>query len=112
MLIYHVVPSRVTSAEVATLRSAKTVQGESLTVSATGGSVKINNATVTQADIAASNGVIHVVDTVLLPPAMSQQVLPKTGDAGLGLLPSVTLAAAALFVAGLSLRGRVLAVRR
>ena len=50
------------------------MQGEPLRISASGGTVRINSATVTQADIMAANGVIHVVDTVLLPPS-----LPQTG---------------------------------
>ncbi|MEF2279080.1 fasciclin domain-containing protein [Deinococcus sp. YIM 134068] len=69
VLLYHVVPGRVTSTQVAGLTSATTAQGGSLTVSASGGTVQINDATVTQADLAASNGIIHVIDTVLLPPS-------------------------------------------
>nr|WP_216320284.1 fasciclin domain-containing protein [Deinococcus aestuarii] len=69
VLLYHVVPGRVTSAQVAGLSSATTAQGGTLTVSASGGTVRINDATVTQADVPASNGVIHVIDTVLLPPS-------------------------------------------
>ena len=69
VLLYHVVPGRVTSAQVAGLTSATTAQGGTLTVSASGGTVQINDATVTQADLAASNGIIHVIDTVLLPPS-------------------------------------------
>ena len=49
------------------LNSAKTVNGESVTISTDGGTVKINDATVTKADIMCSNGVIHVIDTVLMP---------------------------------------------
>ncbi|WP_180970072.1 fasciclin domain-containing protein [Deinococcus planocerae] len=69
VLLYHVVPGRVTSAQVAGLSSATTAQGGTLTVSASGGTVRINDATVTRADVPASNGVIHVIDTVLLPPS-------------------------------------------
>lgn len=68
VLLYHVVPGRVTAAQVSQLTSAKTANGANLTVSASGGTVKINTATVTSADVRASNGVIHVIDTVLLPP--------------------------------------------
>lgn len=67
LLLYHVVPGRVTSTQVATLSSAKTVNGANVRVSASGGMVMINDSTVTQADISASNGVIHVIDTVLMP---------------------------------------------
>jgi uncharacterized surface protein with fasciclin (FAS1) repeats len=67
VLTYHVVPGKVTSGDVAALTSAKTVNGGELAVAAANGKVTIGGATVTQADIAASNGVIHVIDTVLLP---------------------------------------------
>lgn len=67
ILTYHVVPGKVMAAQAATLTSAKTVNSASLTIRATDGKVMIDNATVTATDIAASNGVIHVIDTVLLP---------------------------------------------
>ena len=67
ILTYHVVPGKVMAADVVKLTSAKTVQGGSLKISATGGTVKVDNATVTATDIAASNGVIHVIDTVVIP---------------------------------------------
>jgi uncharacterized surface protein with fasciclin (FAS1) repeats len=67
ILTYHVVPGKVMAADVVKLSSAKTVQGGSLRVSTAGGTVKVNDATVTATDIAASNGVIHVIDTVVLP---------------------------------------------
>ena len=67
ILTYHVVPGKVMAAQAMKLNSAKTVNGKDLTIKTEGGKVKINNATVTKADIHASNGVIHVIDTVLLP---------------------------------------------
>ena len=67
ILTYHVVPGKVTAAQAAKLPSAKTVNGASLTIHAMGGKVMVDNATVTKADIACSNGVIHVIDTVVLP---------------------------------------------
>jgi uncharacterized surface protein with fasciclin (FAS1) repeats len=67
ILTYHVVPGRVTAADVGKLKEAKTVNGKMLTVSANGSGVMINDAKVTTADIAASNGVIHVIDSVILP---------------------------------------------
>ena len=67
ILTYHVVPGTVMAAQAAKLPSAKTVNGASLTIHAMGGKVMVDNATVTKTDIACSNGVIHVVDTVLLP---------------------------------------------
>lgn len=66
ILTYHVVSGKVTAADVVKLTSAKTVEGQEVTIDATNG-VKVNNATVTQADIMCDNGVIHVIDTVLLP---------------------------------------------
>ena len=69
VLTYHVVPGRVSSADVVGLASAPTVNGEKLSVSVNGG-VQIDGATVISADIEASNGVIHVIDKVLLPAAM------------------------------------------
>jgi len=67
ILTYHVVAGKVTAAQAMKLSSAKTVNGQSLAISADGGTVKINDATVTKADIMCSNGVIHVIDTVLMP---------------------------------------------
>ena len=66
VLTYHVVAGKVLAKDVSTLKHAKTVQGGDLHVDASHG-VKINDAKVTQADIEASNGVIHVIDTVLIP---------------------------------------------
>jgi len=69
VLTYHVVPGKVpASAVVGKVTDAKTVNGATINVNGTNG-VKVNNATVTTADVMASNGVIHVIDTVLLPPA-------------------------------------------
>ncbi len=67
ILTYHVVPSKVMSSDIAGKKTkAKTVEGDELTVDATSG-VKVDEATVTTADVGASNGVIHVIDTVLMP---------------------------------------------
>jgi uncharacterized surface protein with fasciclin (FAS1) repeats len=67
VLTYHVVAGKVMAADVVGLTSATTVQGSELTIDTSSG-VKINGANVTATDIGASNGVIHVIDTVLLPP--------------------------------------------
>ncbi|WP_019008352.1 fasciclin domain-containing protein [Deinococcus aquatilis] len=67
LLLYHVVPGRVTAAQVVNLSTAKTVNGANVTIAVNGGTVTINDSTVTQTDIAASNGIIHVIDTVLMP---------------------------------------------
>lgn len=66
ILTYHVVAGRVQASDVVKLTKATTLQGQDVRIDATAG-VKINNAMVTKADIAASNGLIHVIDTVLLP---------------------------------------------
>jgi len=68
ILTYHVVPGAVTATDIVKLTEAKTVNGEMVAVSATGDSVMINNAKVITTDIPASNGIIHVIDSVLLPP--------------------------------------------
>jgi transforming growth factor-beta-induced protein len=67
ILKYHVVSGRVTSAEVVKLKSAKTVEGESLKINVKGGTVMVDNAKVVKADIECDNGVIHVIDTVMMP---------------------------------------------
>jgi len=66
ILTYHVVAGKVSSSQAARLTSAATVQGGNLAIDSSNG-VTINGAKVIQADIAASNGVIHVIDTVLIP---------------------------------------------
>lgn len=67
ILTYHVVPRSVSSSEVVKLKSAKTVNGQSVAIKVANGGVSIDGANVVKADIAASNGVIHVIDTVILP---------------------------------------------
>lgn len=66
ILTYHVVPGRLAASDVVKLTKATTVQGQNLRITTTEG-VKVNGASVIKADIPASNGVIHVLDTVLLP---------------------------------------------
>jgi uncharacterized surface protein with fasciclin (FAS1) repeats len=68
VLTYHVVAGRVTAADAAGLSSATTVQGSDLSVSSNGG-IHVGDASVVTADIEASNGIIHVIDRVLLPAA-------------------------------------------
>jgi uncharacterized surface protein with fasciclin (FAS1) repeats len=67
ILTYHVVTGRVTAKDVVKLDSAKTLEGGSLSIQAGDSGVMVNNARVTKTDIPASNGVIHVIDAVLLP---------------------------------------------
>ena len=80
VLTYHVVAGQVTAADVVKLHSATTVEGEDVTINAADGMVRINDATVTTADIMASNGVIHVLDSVLMPPSMLSQAPLATAD--------------------------------
>ena len=67
ILLYHVVPGRVMAADVVKLSSAKTANDMQLAIMVDGKTVKVNNAQVIQTDIKTSNGVIHVIDTVMLP---------------------------------------------
>lgn len=66
ILTYHVVPGKVLAKDVAGLSSAKTLEGKEISIKTTNG-VEINNSKVITADVLAKNGVIHVIDTVLLP---------------------------------------------
>lgn len=67
ILTYHVVPGRVTAREVVKLSSAPTVNGRPLSIDAENGKVMVENAQVVQTDIMATNGVIHVIDSVMIP---------------------------------------------
>jgi uncharacterized surface protein with fasciclin (FAS1) repeats len=67
ILTYHVVPGRVMAADVVKITSAKAVSGDTITVAVRNNAVHVDGATVTSTDIAASNGVIHVIDSVILP---------------------------------------------
>ncbi len=67
ILTYHVVAGKVMAADVVKLTSAKTVNGQSVKIAVNGGKVKVDGANVVKTDIVTSNGVIHVIDTVLLP---------------------------------------------
>ena len=101
ILLYHVVAGNVESGDVVKLTSAPTVQGAPVRITVAGGTVRINNAQVVLADVKASNGVIHVIDTVLLPPTgtAAPAVMPRAGD----LLPlSVSLAGVLVAVVVLS----------
>lgn len=67
ILTYHVVPGKVMGQDAMKLSSAKTVAGQSITIKSVNGGVTVDDAHVTKADISASNGVIHVIDSVILP---------------------------------------------
>ncbi|WPR75135.1 fasciclin domain-containing protein [Algoriphagus sp. NG3] len=68
ILTYHVVPGKIMASDLKNGQMAETVEGSSLKVTLMDGKAMINNATVTTADIVADNGVVHVIDTVILPP--------------------------------------------
>ena len=71
MLLYHVVKGSVPAAKVVTLTSAKTLDGgKTVKITVTGKTVKVNGAKVVTADVKASNGIIHVIDKVLIPSGM------------------------------------------
>ena len=69
VLLYHVVSGKVPSSEVVMMKSIKTVNGKSVRIRTSNGSVYVNTAKVTKPDVNASNGVIHVINRVLIPPA-------------------------------------------
>lgn len=80
ILTYHVVPGRVAASDVVKLTSAKAVNGEELRISVLKGVVRLNDSRVTKTDIAASNGVIHVVDRVIVPPMGEVSHVSKIDD--------------------------------
>jgi uncharacterized surface protein with fasciclin (FAS1) repeats len=67
VLLYHVVKGKVTAKQVVKLKSAKTLNGQSVSIKVSGGKVYVGGARVVQADVGASNGVIHVINKVLIP---------------------------------------------
>lgn len=72
LLTYHVIASRLLSADLRDGQELTTVNGEKIKVSVKEGKVMINNATVTTPDVVSSNGVTHIIDTVLMPPAETE----------------------------------------
>jgi len=83
ILTYHVVSGKVMAAAVVTLdgKNVKTVQGSPVAIKVDGGTVMVGKATVTKTDIQTRNGVIHVIDTVLLPPMTSNRRLEDISSA-------------------------------
>ena len=69
VLLYHIVAGKVPAAQVVTLRSAKTLAGPMVRIRVAGKTVRVNNARVATTDVKASNGIVHVIDRVLIPPA-------------------------------------------
>lgn len=85
VLLYHVVAGEVLAADVVGLTSATTVQGSDIAIAVSGGGVVLNgSANVVTTDVMATNGVIHVIDAVLLPPADAAPTPATAGNAGLG----------------------------
>jgi len=91
ILLYHVVPGKVMAADVVNLSSADTVLGKPVSIKVEGDKVMINDAQVIITDIETSNGVIHVIDAVILPPADAPAVLPVTGGEEANNLPLLPL---------------------
>ncbi len=107
ILTYHVVAGSVKAADVVKLTSAKTVEGTDVKIKVDGANVMVNDAKVTATDIEASNGVIHVIDTVIMPAAMMTPAVKDIVDTAVGAGSFKTLAAA-LTAAGLvdTLKGK------
>ena len=107
VLTYHVVAGNVPASQVVTMSSATTLQGESVRISVMGDTVMVNDATVVQADVMASNGVIHVIDTVLLPPSMmpanQPSQLPVAGMVDVNTTLPLALGGLAVLVLGFGL---------
>lgn len=92
VLLYHVVPGKVTAKQVMGMSMGKTAQGGSFMVTVSGGKVMIDNATVTKADVMACNGVVHVIDTVLMP-AMDTAMQPAAAAPAPAPAPAATVTA-------------------
>jgi uncharacterized surface protein with fasciclin (FAS1) repeats len=86
VLKYHVVAGRVTAPEALTAGHAKTLEGQPVTITLNDGRLQINQAHVVKNDVPASNGVIHIIDTVLLPPADHAKQKKSSGPQGLALV--------------------------
>jgi transforming growth factor-beta-induced protein len=95
ILTYHVVAGAVKAADVVKLTSATTVQGSAVKITVVDGKVMVDGANVTATDIMASNGVIHVIDAVILPPAKPAALMPETGAANSRTVDIVDTAVAA-----------------
>ena len=103
ILTYHVAPGIVTSAQAIQVPSVANIQGEPIKVIVNNGTVQMNNATVIEKDLLASNGIIHVVDAVWLNAALGPNALPTAGVAESPFLVAL-LAGMALLAAGLVVR--------
>ncbi|WP_456829718.1 fasciclin domain-containing protein [Deinococcus sp. UYEF24] len=96
VLLYHVVPGKVNAKQVMSLKSAKTANGATVSIRVAGGKVMVNNATVIKADVMACNGIVHVIDSVLMPPmAMAPAPAPAAVAAAPAPAPAPVAAPAA-----------------
>ncbi|MFY0698168.1 MAG: fasciclin domain-containing protein [Balneola sp.] len=80
VLTYHVIPGEVMSDDVTKTMKAKTIQGSNASIKSNGESVMIENAEVVKADMDASNGVVHVIDEVILPPSIKKALNSSKSD--------------------------------
>jgi LPXTG-motif cell wall-anchored protein len=103
MMTYHIGRGPITAAQIVQVPSVVTLEGEPIRVSASGNAVHLNDATVTQADVLATNGIIHVIDSVLVPPS-GVGSLPATGEADSPVPLLAALAAVGLLLAGAAVR--------
>ena len=105
ILLYHVVPGKVMAADVVNLSSADTALGQPLSIRVEGEAVYVNDAQVVITDVETSNGVIHVIDAVLIPPAEAPAALPETGAANTAdVLPLLFAMGVGLLLLGLAFR--------
>ncbi|MDX2260209.1 MAG: fasciclin domain-containing protein [Gemmatimonadales bacterium] len=104
LLLYHVVAGAVPARVARTLDEANTVEGRSVRIRSTSGRLRINDATVIQADVKASNGVVHVIDQVLMPPEMGaagdRMEISRTGNGARDVVELAIRRAVPLFNAG------------
>jgi uncharacterized surface protein with fasciclin (FAS1) repeats len=99
LMLYHIGQGPITAAQIVQVPNVKTLEGEAIRVSASGNAVHLNDATVTQADVLATNGIIHVIDSVLVPPS-GVAALPTAGEADSAVPMLAALAAGLLLLAG------------
>jgi LPXTG-motif cell wall-anchored protein len=102
VLSYHLAPTPITAAQIVQMPTVTTLEGQTCRITASGGAVHINDTTVTRADVLASNGIIHVIDGILIPPSRVGS-LPSTGDER-SPVPALVALGTVLLAGGLFLR--------